>query len=361
MGTMGLRAHRGYLALVASIFVSITHPSALCQSRQTVPTFSKGVYPGGDEASAVLGAALESMRGSASADCSHLVHAIFERAGLPYSYLTSYDLYAGGASFLRVSRPRPGDLIVWPGHVGIVVSPRNHTFYSAFSTGPGVEDYDSKYWRGRGDRRFFRYTKNSPAREVSTHLTPTRAVNAETTQTDQLEAADPSPQSGGGPVSLSTDISSIYTPDPMVRSKHPTTNEIQEVVLRSFHQNAESLRGENLFALPGRVVFFDKFRVRKVHIGKNRSWIDIEIDELASVIAGQIEAKRRFERKHWSLTRGDGKHWEVELPRGTIYVARQAAPQILAHQLAALTDSSPDTKGVVEQSQLAHTLDVLLH
>src|SRR5208282_3519431 len=76
-----------------------------------------------DEGLAVLSAALES-RGNADteADCSHLVHAIYERAGFPYSYASSATLYAGSGEFRRVVHPQPGDLVVWPGHVGIAVS-----------------------------------------------------------------------------------------------------------------------------------------------------------------------------------------------------------------------------------------------
>src|ERR1700676_15776 len=38
-------------------------------------------------------------------DCSHLVNQIYELSGFPYSYASSYDLYAGINSFRRVSAP----------------------------------------------------------------------------------------------------------------------------------------------------------------------------------------------------------------------------------------------------------------
>jgi len=90
-------------------------------------------------------------------DCSHLVHTLYERAGHPYPYASSTDLYRGAAHFLRVRAPRPGDLIVWPGHVGIVVSPTKHSFFSSVSTGAQMRDYTSPYWRSRGRARFYRY------------------------------------------------------------------------------------------------------------------------------------------------------------------------------------------------------------
>jgi cell wall-associated NlpC family hydrolase len=95
-------------------------------------------------------------------DCSHLVHAIYQRAGFPYKYADSEDLYTGVKGFLRVSRPQPADLVVWHGHVGIVTHPTQHAFFSFLSTGPQVDDYSNRYWRGRGQPRFYRYVKNDP-------------------------------------------------------------------------------------------------------------------------------------------------------------------------------------------------------
>ena len=92
-------------------------------------------------------------------DCSHLVHAIYETAGFPYQYAPSDDLYAGVGSFERVKAPLPGDLVVWRGHVGMVIKPSKHTFFSSLSSGPGTDDYRSAYWKRRGVPRFYRYIK----------------------------------------------------------------------------------------------------------------------------------------------------------------------------------------------------------
>ena len=68
--------------------------------------------------------------------------------------------------FLRVKHPQPGDLVVWPGHVGIIVSPARHTFFSALSHGPGTAEYDARYWKRRGPARFYRYIDHQPSRAV---------------------------------------------------------------------------------------------------------------------------------------------------------------------------------------------------
>src|SRR6185437_1444905 len=90
-------------------------------------------------------------------DCSHFVNSIFQQAGLYYKYEPSRVLYRGTAAFRRVYRPQPGDLIVWPGHVGIVVDPEHTTFISALRRGVRISSYTSRYWRRRGHARFLRY------------------------------------------------------------------------------------------------------------------------------------------------------------------------------------------------------------
>jgi cell wall-associated NlpC family hydrolase len=118
-----------------------------------------------DDGLAVISAALDpKVRRHSGHDCSHLVHAIYERAGFPYTYASSDDLYAGVERFQRVTHPQPGDLIVWRGHAGIVVRPSRHVFFSFMSAGPGIDDYESPYWINRGHARFYRYVKNDPCR-----------------------------------------------------------------------------------------------------------------------------------------------------------------------------------------------------
>jgi hypothetical protein len=91
-------------------------------------------------------------------DCSHLVHDIYSLVGLEYEYAPSRDFYRNEVTeFRRVFHPQPGDLIVWLGHVGIVVSPLEHSFYSSLNSGLLVDNYLKRYWRNRGTPRFYRY------------------------------------------------------------------------------------------------------------------------------------------------------------------------------------------------------------
>ena len=91
-------------------------------------------------------------------DCSHLVHYLYNRVGLIYNYAPSNSLYEGAIFFRRTFQPQPGDLIVWRGHVGVVVDPEEHTFISALRTGVKIASYDSRYWKAKGYPHFLRYS-----------------------------------------------------------------------------------------------------------------------------------------------------------------------------------------------------------
>src|SRR5579883_482730 len=111
-------------------------------------------------------------------DCTHFVHYLYEIAGLPYTYAPSRTLYKGVEEFRRVSKPQPGDLIVWQGHAGIVVDAEEHTFLSVLRTGVKSSVYDSHYWQHRGHPRFFRHVAlaRAPAVEIAKLEMPKRIV-----------------------------------------------------------------------------------------------------------------------------------------------------------------------------------------
>ena len=123
-----------------------------------------------DEGLDILAAALDTRhRLTDERDCSHLVHALYQRAGFPYPYSKSRELYAGIEQFQAIAQPQPGDLIVWWEPVEIIVSSTKRSFSSALGSGRGVERYDSSDWRQRGRPRFFRYLKDSPSLAARRH------------------------------------------------------------------------------------------------------------------------------------------------------------------------------------------------
>jgi hypothetical protein len=136
----------------------------------------------------ILGAALESRHTDANADCSNLVHEIYVRAGFRYDYANSTDLYQGIKEFGQVTHPQPGDLVVWRGHVGIVISPVQHSFFSAMRSGRGVEFYDSPYWEERGRPRFFRYLKAATRSQLSASASRVRSGSTKAETRGQVQA-----------------------------------------------------------------------------------------------------------------------------------------------------------------------------
>jgi cell wall-associated NlpC family hydrolase len=142
------------------------HPTGENVSGDEARVASQALTP--DDGLAVIAAALDSsIHLRAKRDCFHFVHAIYARAGFPYSYVDSSDLYFGTPDFERVAYPQPGDLVVWPGHVGIVINPSEKVFFSAMRSGPGIDTFGAPYWKHREPVRFYRYVKRSPPQNAN--------------------------------------------------------------------------------------------------------------------------------------------------------------------------------------------------
>src|SRR5579863_1996398 len=128
-------------------------------------------------------------------DCSHLVHAVYASAGFEYPYASSFEIYAGNENFARVKNPRAGDVVAWPGHVGIVVDPLQHSFYSLVRTGLEAQDYESAYWKSRGRPRFYRY-KLEKGGVLNAAKAPARS-KAESVQSQNLAESEEDGQAEG--------------------------------------------------------------------------------------------------------------------------------------------------------------------
>ena|SRR5437588_1382879 len=132
------------LGLAGNGMARAKHPAA---KQQSVPEATRSL---------LLGAAMRIEQ--TDMDCSHLVHYLYNRVGLFYNYTPSRSLYTGATFFKRTLKPEAGDLIVWRGHVGVVVDPEEHSFISALRTGVKIASYDSRYWKAKGRPHFLRYT-----------------------------------------------------------------------------------------------------------------------------------------------------------------------------------------------------------
>lgn len=317
-----------------------------------------------DQGLAIIGAALEFRHHKAPRpDCSHFVNTIYDRAGYPYAYANSIELYSGTDSFHRVSRPQPGDLIVWPGHVGIVVHPAQHSFFSALRSGLGVEDYESPYWRKRGHPRFFRYVQVTPPTVLAADtrvinvVVPNQANGEPKAATAELSDAEDESDVALAQSEVSPAASMAST---IVYAAKPRPDDVRVVLLRKFGDVEQSLRGRDVLRSDAPITVFESIDVKKVHVKGNIGWADVRVRGISSVEQGQVKVKDSTVTKRFSLTHRDPESWEVIIPADAVYVPRESAVRIFAHQLASLTDHPDPAASETEKIQLARLLSVLV-
>ncbi len=102
-------------------------------------------------------------------DCSHFVYQVINGArknvatatNAPEPQIVDYrstsTIEASGL-FISVSIPQAGDLVMWDGHVGIIIDPGAGSFIGAqTSTGVAEANYKSGYWKDRGVTGYLRF------------------------------------------------------------------------------------------------------------------------------------------------------------------------------------------------------------
>lgn len=322
-------------------------------------------------------------------DCSHLTYQIYKSAGFEYPYTSSFELYAGSANFARVKFPHAGDLVVWPGHVGIVVDPLQHSFFSLVRTGLEEQDYESPYWKSRGRPHFFRY-------RVQSSLVLTAKKTAEPSQPaklndrtfmgpiavdEPLANAEDRVDLNRPPTTAAKRTEVLYGPQAPVESMDiatpfhmPSTVLIapgsklptRDDVAGSFSELADAggnvLRTDDLMKIQSPVVIVERFTVQRLDLKRDRGSATLEIESKVSVNGGTAQLKTKREKIRWELQRTESG-WEAAAPLDKTYVPRDVAVKSLAAQLAELTASqgaAQHQESLLRESQLAHLLSVLL-
>ena len=321
-------------------------------------------------------------------DCSHVVHQIYADAGFEYPYASSLDIYAGNENFVRVKTAHAGDVIAWPGHVGIVVDPLQHSFYSLVRTGLETQDYESPYWKSRGRPRFYRYkvetggivtTANSPgAPKIAIgHAHKLETTVEERTGTENASSNRPPtaaserstviygpPAPHVSPVAKSTEVSAIPTSVIVgAGNKPPTREEVAGSISALSDLLGSSLGTEYVLKVAVPVVIVEEFSVEQVDAKRDHGWARVVVDSKVLISGGTIQVKHRQEKIRWELRR-TGSGWEAVRPTNRIYIPHDAAVKNLAANLARLTSGD----GAVEhqedvlrqESQLASLLNALL-
>ena len=315
------------------------------------------------------------------ADCSHLVHGVYEQAGYPYPYADSLDLYNGSESFVRVRAAQPGDLIVWRGHVGIVLEPKKHSFYSSTRSGARIDFYDSAYWRTRGPARFYRYLTDRPAKgrgaapEIESGALASAALErgnrraehrpsiqpAKTTRPVRtLPAAVSEAHSEVEPASVTRAEIAPETVLHVSGKRQPRPADVAQAIVETNQAAGEILRTGNLEQLGRTVIIYRGLQVTGVEIKGKRGAAQVEIESLAVLSGGRMEAQRGWEALRPELQRKK-KGWAMTAANANVYVPRDAALRVLAARLGTLTqEADPDAARDREQAQIIRLLNLLV-
>jgi hypothetical protein len=320
-------------------------------------------------------------------DCSHLVHETYLSAGFEYPYASSFELYAGNENFERVRKPQPGDLIVWPGHAGIVVDPLQHSFYSLVSTGLEAQDYEGAYWRSRGRPRFYRY-KVENAEMLTAVKAPASVRTAKSKKPHEtapaIEERSPVAASASNrpPKAASERTRVVYglparrepavppttfeVPQSIIiaaGNKLPTNSQVAEGISELSNASGNVLRADDSTKLALPVVIFERLHVERLEIKRDHGWAHLQIDSRVTIAGGETDYKRRREKVRWELRRTKSG-WEAITPEDRAYVPNDVAVRNLAAQLARLTerDSAEADQETIrrQESQLANLLSALL-
>jgi hypothetical protein len=320
----------------------------------------------------------------AKPDCSHLVNDIYDLAGFPYPYAKSADLYRGHPSFVRVSAPQPGDLVVWRGHVGLVLDPRQHFFYSSLRSGLETEDYTSAYWRRRGTPRFYRYGATSDptiltARRVvprsdlggsfTTQLVSQSITDDARTNVTSRGSIEPLSSSNEDPatqhVSNAEDIDQAIPSRALINvgNKKPTAEQVKEAISKTNQSASQGLNADSLLHCKSPIMIFTQLRVEHLEFKGKHGWADVSIDTEATLTSGALHKAAHHDEQRWEMQHAK-PGWTIVAPTQNIYVPRAFAVRIFAQQLAQLTDQSSSDVAVSsasEDGQLASLLNTLLN
>jgi len=306
----------------------------------------------------------------AETDCSHLVHDVYERAGFAYDYASSRELYIGSTNFTRVRTPQAGDLVVWRGHVGIVIDPKEHSFFSFVRSGPDTQFYDSPYWRSRGIARFYRYMTEKPLRSGRTLEATRRAdrvplATANRSSDSRPPSALPRPGVQSNSVPKTDPSSSGIAEIPreivlQVAGKNPAADEVISAFVEMNQDSAKSLRTPGLNSLERPIIVYRDLRVSTVQIKGKRGTALVRIESLGRFPNTETGSQPRWRELSLEFEKTK-RGWVMSPVLETAYVSREVALQALSGRLAELTQNAGvTTEQEREQKQIIRFLNLLV-
>jgi hypothetical protein len=345
-----------------SIFVAVCLLSASAALGQNIrPTSREAPGPRpiagaeGREILATISTMTAEVRSEFETDCSHLVHDIYKRAGFRYDYVGSHELYTGSTNFTRVRVPQAGDLVVWRGHVGIVIDPQEHSFFSFVRSGPDTQFYDSPYWRSRGIARFFRYVTEKPLHAGRTveaagrpdHQPPQGDSRyAENHAPSELSMVAPARASRALPAVDASRPATVETPREIVfevTGKNPSPEELLAAFVEMNRDSGESLRTRSLTSPGKSIIIYRELRVSAVQMKGKRGTAFVQIASLGALGDTQTGSPLRSREQALGFEKTK-RGWVVNATKDAAYVKREVAFEVLSARLADLAkniDATP--------------------
>jgi hypothetical protein len=298
-------------------------------------------------------------------DCSHLVHQLYARAGLIYPYEDSRVLYRGISDFKRVKTPQPGDLAVWLGHVGIVLSPEEKTFLSSVHSGILTESWMAPHWVRRGRPRFYRYrigpeadmnllarimdddahpetgAQDSVRNGVSPQLPSGSSAIADSRAEEmQLESNKQARQDATSTNEIGHDSGSIVAT--IIQRQMPSRSQIVAAIMESSRARARQLTsGETLDAARPFSVF-SRIEVEKIKVKHESGWVTLQLSEMMCAEDGRILPARTMERE-LSISRRSNGTWVITDPQDRTYLAEEQALEIFQRQAEFFLQQAPNS------------------
>ena len=358
------------LALILPLMVTAQQPA-----RQDAPSpfHLIDAKQGHEIASAAL---QQGEPGGDASDCSHLVHQIYQSAGYDYPYASSFDLYAGNGHFRRVRHAQPGDLIAWRGHVGIVVNPKQHTFYSLVRSGLQTEDYLSPYWRSRGTPRFLRLVldsttivQTSATTRVISHDKPEVAAISEVEKVGRISdrrtgSSEPSePDSSASATEARVDAPPVNSIAIAAERDRPSSGEVLVALTSALEQTAGALQTDEPLRPSVPVVIYDELKVEKLELKRDKGWAHLKFSSHVRIIGDGPDFKRQQEKVKWEMRR-TASGWIAIAPQVPAIIARNAAVRVLSAQLAEMAHSDAaarhDDALIAQEARIANLIGALL-
>jgi hypothetical protein len=372
-----MRSAVKFALLFLCLLAAITGPGA---KAETDDDYGQTVLMSPEQGEALAGFALHSEKGMRpKPDCSHLVHLLYARAGLIYPYEDSRVLYRGVNDFQRVKTPQAGDLVVWLGHVGIVLSTEEKTFISSVHSGILTESWKAPHWVRRGRPRFYRYRigpetdmnllskimadesgRQIEARNSADINVPVPSSRASSTTDSEPDGVRQEPIELLPQTTRSADESSHdSTPIVATITQHSTPNrgQIAAAIIEGSKGRARRLIDGETLDVARPFTVFSRLEVEKIKVKHENGWVTLRLSETMSHEDGRILPARTTERELSMVRRNDGV-WVISDPRKRAYLAEEQALEVFEHQAELFLREAPNSSSTrIVVKSLDHLYD----